>query len=211
MSGLSIDVGQDALLVAEAEAAGGGHVDDDVGALLADEADGLLEPVERHGGLVVFGAHVDVGDGGAGLIGHVDLFGDLLGLGGQIGGVLLGGHRPGRRHGDDELLHTSTSTSCLSILPARWVMGTHHNDPGGRNKNDPADPDHDSTLTASSTNNSTPFRYLTGEQLSAFPARAVRRCTYHRAARTLRTLAARRSAPCGSERRSSAGPCSLRL
>ena len=52
-------------------------------ALLADEADGLLEPVQRHGGLVLVGAHVDVGDGRAGLIGHVDLFGDLFGLVGR--------------------------------------------------------------------------------------------------------------------------------
>ena len=87
-------------------------------ALLADEADGLLEPVQRHGGLVLLGAHVDVGDRGAGLIRPVDLFGDLFGLSGQIRGVLLGGHGPGTRHGDDELLHSSTSTSLLPYRPA---------------------------------------------------------------------------------------------
>ena len=81
--GLEDGVRKDALVVAEPEAAGGGHVDDEAGAALADQGDRLLEPIEGHGGLVILGADVDVGDGGAGFIARLHFVGDLLGLGRQ--------------------------------------------------------------------------------------------------------------------------------
>ncbi len=88
-----------------AGAAAGGYLDDEAGAP-GQEVHHLLEDVRVVGGVLLAVAHVDVQDGGPGVLAAQGVLGDLPRRDRHVGSLGLPGQRAGGGHGDDELVHT---------------------------------------------------------------------------------------------------------
>ena len=107
--------------------AGGSQVEDDVavGVAAVEGVNDLLEGLHLHGVIALLVPDMDVGHGGSDLPALIDLLGDLVGLEGHVGVVLLLGPGAGGGYGDDALVlqirHGKRLPSLSSQVWLEWV------------------------------------------------------------------------------------------